>query len=55
MDGAVADLGRLYGGAWQLTPLSGTDALSLLGFSAALGWLGAWLSVARHLVYTRIM
>ena len=47
---------------WQLTPLSQLyafqlalnsltpgDSLTLLLFSLYLGWLGAWLSVARHL------
>jgi hypothetical protein len=32
-----------------LRPLSGEDALVLFSVAAALGWLGAWLSVSRYL------
>lgn len=49
LNGAVADLSSLYGGRWGLAFLSAADAASLLAFAAALGWLGAWLSVSRHL------
>ncbi|MBK9161867.1 MAG: ABC transporter permease [Nitrosomonadales bacterium] len=42
-------LSQLYGSQFALRPLSAGDSLSLLLFSAYLGWLGAWLSVARHL------
>ena len=55
MSGAVADVGRLYGGTWQMNALEPRDALSLLVFAGALGWLGAWLSVTRHLVQARPM
>jgi cell division transport system permease protein len=45
----LADLTGLYGSMFKLeTPDSGY-ILVLLSFSAALGWLGAWLSVSRHL------
>ena len=50
LDHALADLARLYGTSWRLQPLSARDAVALLGFAAALGWLGAWLSVSRHFV-----
>lgn len=46
---ALTDLSLLYGTRWTLHFLSPGDAASLLLFAAALGWLGAWLSVARHL------
>jgi cell division transport system permease protein len=42
-------LAQLYASQFTLHPLSFGDSLSLLLFSAYLGWLGAWLSVARHL------
>ncbi len=38
-----------YASGFILQPLSAGDGLSLLIFSAYLGWLGAWLSVAQHL------
>ncbi len=42
-------LSQLYASQFVLRPLSFGDSLSLLLFSVYLGWLGAWLSVARHL------
>lgn len=42
-------LAELYGSQFVLHPLSFGDSVSLLLFSAYLGCLGAWLSVARHL------
>lgn len=53
LDGALADVAYLYGGAWKIKSLSVADIASLLVFAAALGWLGAWLSVSRHLSETR--
>lgn len=49
LDGALGDLAALYGARWTLQNLASPDAASLLVFAAALGWLGAWMSVARHL------
>lgn len=46
---ALSGVSYLYGSHWSLMPLSVADAASLLAFSAGLGLLGAWLSVARHL------
>ena len=40
---------KFYASQFVLHPLSLGDSLSLLLFSVYLGWLGAWLSVARHL------
>jgi cell division transport system permease protein len=42
-------LTELYASQFVLQPLSLGDSLSLLLFSLYLGWLGAWLSVARYL------
>jgi cell division transport system permease protein len=42
-------LSQLYASQFVLHPLSPGDSLMLLMFSMYLGWLGAWLSVARHL------
>lgn len=53
LNGALIDLSYLYGARWAIDPLSLRDSLSVLGFAAALGWLGAWLSVGRHLAQVR--
>ena len=45
----LATLSQLYASNFSLEPLNLSDSLSLLLFSLYLGWLGAWLSVARHL------
>ena len=45
----LGDLATLYGTSWSIRPLPLRDVAALLGFSAALGWLGAWLCVSRHL------
>ncbi len=45
----LSELGTLYGTAFNLQSLDAADSAILLAFSAALGWLGAWLSVSRHL------
>lgn len=42
-------LAQLYASQFSLHSLNFGDSLSLLLFSAYLGWLGAWLSVSRHL------
>ncbi len=42
-------LSQLYASQFVLNSLSLGDSLTLLLFSMYLGWLGAWLSVARHL------
>jgi cell division transport system permease protein len=53
LNGALLDLSHLYGARWQLSALSVQDGASLLAFAAGLGWLGAWLSVGRHLASGR--
>jgi cell division transport system permease protein len=45
----LAGLAALYASTWRLGPLPPADAAALLVFSSGLGWLGAWLSVSRHL------
>ena len=45
----LADLSGLYGTAFNLEWPSLDDTMILLAFATALGWLGAWLSVSRHL------
>ena len=42
-------LSQLYASQFVLQSMSFGDSLTLLLFSMYLGWLGAWLSVARHL------
>jgi cell division transport system permease protein len=49
LNGQLGALAQLYASQFVLHPLSVGDSLSLLLFSIYLGWLGAWLSVARHL------
>lgn len=49
LNGALAELGQLYSTRAELRHLGLEDSLSLLVFAAALGWVGAWLSVSRHL------
>jgi cell division transport system permease protein len=46
---SLANLTHLYATSFTLSHLSLSDSISLLGFSAYLGWLGAWLSVSQHL------
>lgn len=43
------DLMQLYEANFHLYHLSAENSLNLLLFSACLGWVGAWLSVTRHL------
>ncbi len=45
----VGALTQLYASNFSLRHLSPVDSLTLLGFSAYLGWLGAWFSVSQHL------
>jgi cell division transport system permease protein len=45
----VAKLARLYGSRYLVHGLARDDVGILLGAGAVLGWLGAWISAARHL------
>jgi cell division transport system permease protein len=49
LNGALAELAQLYASRFELRHLSPEDSLSLLAFSAGLGWFGSWLSVNQHL------
>jgi len=49
LNGGLANLSQLYGTRLKLQQLTPEDGLSLLLFSAVLGWFGAWLSVNQHL------
>jgi len=49
LNGALVELAQLYDTRLELRHLSLEDSLSLLAFSAGLGWFGSWLSVSRHL------
>ncbi|HEY4370709.1 MAG TPA: permease-like cell division protein FtsX [Burkholderiales bacterium] len=49
MNRGVADLAKLYASDFRLEFLPAADLGSILLFAAVLGWLGAWLSVTRHL------
>jgi cell division transport system permease protein len=46
---SVTTLARLYGSRYQLLGPDRGEVGILLGGGAALGWLGAWISAARHL------
>ncbi len=48
-NGQLQPLAALYGVPLLLVHLSWADSLFALLFAAGLGWLGAWLSVRRHL------
>lgn len=53
LNGAIAEFARLYGSNFQLAPLGGMEMAGLLAISAALGLVGALLSVRRHLARQR--
>jgi cell division transport system permease protein len=42
-------LAALYGTELVVQPIPLPDILTVTGFAALLGWLGAWLAVSRHL------
>jgi cell division transport system permease protein len=46
---SVATLARLYGSRYILTGLTLEEAGALVAAGVVLGWLGAWISAARHL------
>jgi cell division transport system permease protein len=45
----VATLAQLYGSRYSLQGPTSDDILTVLGAGVVLGWLGAWISAARHL------
>lgn len=46
---SIFELARLYGSDFSLRFFGLSDCLALLAFAAILGWLGAYMSVSRHL------
>ena len=46
---SILELAQLYGSDFRLSYFSPSDCLALLAFAAILGWLGAFMSVSRHL------
>jgi cell division transport system permease protein len=46
---SVANLARLYGSHFEVHGPTAAEIGTLLGAGAALGWIGAWISAARHL------
>ncbi|EKT4521630.1 ABC transporter permease [Pseudomonas putida] len=49
LNDAVVDLSGLYGSDFALAGVPGSDGLSLLIGAVLLGYIGAWIAVARHL------
>jgi cell division transport system permease protein len=49
LDAEVARLAATYGSDFRLALPPPADLAAVLGFAAALGWLGAWLYVSKHL------
>jgi cell division transport system permease protein len=45
----LTNLAMLYGTNLRLSGLGLANSMGLLAFAAVLGWIGAWLSVSRHL------
>lgn len=48
LNGEVGRLSATYGSGFRLTLPPAADLAALLGFAAALGWAGAYLSVSSH-------
>jgi cell division transport system permease protein len=46
---SILELAQLYGSDFRLSFFGFADCLALLAFAALLGWLGAYMSVSRHL------
>ena len=49
LENPVQQLSGLYESGYELTGLSFNESMQLLGFSTALGLVGSWVSVTRHL------
>jgi cell division transport system permease protein len=49
MNRPILEFVHLYGSDFQLRLLPAGDALTIIGLAGALGWLGAFLSVSKHL------
>ncbi len=49
VEGSVAEVAKAYGVAFTLSGLGPLELLAVLGFSTALGWLGAYFAVSQTL------
>ena len=49
LNGSIHALAQLYGSDFRLAFFGLSDCLALLVFAGVLGWLGAYMSVSRHL------
>jgi cell division transport system permease protein len=49
LEAPVSKLAQLYGSRYVLNGPTNDDILALIGTGVVLGWLGAWISAARHL------
>ena len=49
LNNSILELSRLYGSDFRLSFFGLPDCLTLLAFAAILGWLGAYMSVSKHL------
>ena len=49
LNAGLAELARTYAATFRFQFLSPVDALAVTGFSALVGWLGAYLSVSKYL------
>jgi len=49
LNGSILALAQLYGSDFKLRFFGMIDCLALLAFAAVLGWVGAYMSVSRHL------
>jgi len=49
LNAAIADFARLYASEFRLAPLGAAATASMLAVGAALGFIGALISVRRHL------
>jgi len=49
LDAPVATVAQLYGSHFMIQGPGAPDIAALLGIGIALGWLGAWISAAKHL------
>ncbi len=49
LNDAISELAQLYATHFVLSNLGARESLSFFFLSSCLGWLGAWLSVSRHL------
>jgi hypothetical protein len=47
---SLTEIGQIYGASLNLRRLTPEESTGIVLFSTWLCWLGAWLSVQRHLV-----